>query len=491
MARLRRHIEGCPACQRRLADYESLARLLRSQPELDGHALLWQNVRASIAAAPERARRSQRRTSHTRSAQLWVALGSVAAVLALSIGFVAVFASHRGLPATATPVVTPVPTLPLVHSDNLSWHQWNLPADFPDIATADVYTEVHLGAAAQRSGNIAYACQVDTQYVKTPTVWTSTNAGASWSVITPPHVPGNLYTCSIQVDLNDARTLIASFLPTGEDRWTNYVSFDEGQSWSKPASLQEPGDPNTPCVADSTYLMSARGKYFIWCNLVNQQSRLYVSSDRMKTWTLLAVPVANATDEVQVNPSTGEIFEWQSDGRFWSSRDDGAHWTPIRYPIGAVSTMSSASANWYVATPLGSNTVTICTNFEFDATQIVSSKSDRFECTTDEGSTWTAVPLPSTAEAIALGADGSLYAQAYSKTVDPRIIFRLPPGKNSINDWQRLGHLPHDVIHGSAVLTVPPPGGVVVWLYPYSTSVSGTAGPENIVLPFTFYVAIK
>ena len=119
MKHLRTHVVQCLACQARLDEFETMARALRAQPELDGHTQLWQNVRASIAITSMQTalRRNHRTRSH--SAQLWTAFGSIAAVMALAVGFVAVFASHGGPPPTTKSTPTPI----TIHSGSLTWKQ--------------------------------------------------------------------------------------------------------------------------------------------------------------------------------------------------------------------------------------------------------------------------------------------------------------------------------------------------------------------------------
>ena len=127
--RLRAHVTECPACQARLDEFEAMAQALRAQPEPNDHAQLWRNVRASIAAetmsASARQRRHARAGAHAHATRFWAAFGSVAAVVALSVGFIALFVSRGGWPPAATklhatPTVNPPGSLTWrVHADQI------------------------------------------------------------------------------------------------------------------------------------------------------------------------------------------------------------------------------------------------------------------------------------------------------------------------------------------------------------------------------------
>ncbi|HEU4784256.1 MAG TPA: zf-HC2 domain-containing protein, partial [Ktedonobacterales bacterium] len=133
MERLRAHIAECPACQARLDAFEAMAQALRAQPEPDDHARLWRNVQASIAAetlpASARQRRHARAGAHAHSTRFWAAFGSVAAVVALSAGFIGLFVSRGGWPPAARTTATVTPQV--IHSGSLTWKRLTVPQGFP------------------------------------------------------------------------------------------------------------------------------------------------------------------------------------------------------------------------------------------------------------------------------------------------------------------------------------------------------------------------
>lgn len=109
--RLREHISGCPACQARLADYDTLAAALRQQRELEPGERIVEGVHARLAAPTTPQRRVPRLPRPSR--RLWVGLATLAPVAAIILLFVYVFgglAGHNRPAADKTPAITPAPT---------------------------------------------------------------------------------------------------------------------------------------------------------------------------------------------------------------------------------------------------------------------------------------------------------------------------------------------------------------------------------------------
>ncbi|MGE5334631.1 MAG: hypothetical protein ACM3N4_08025, partial [Nitrososphaerota archaeon] len=288
MERLRAHVEQCPVCQGRLDAYEALARALRAQPELDGHSQLWQNVRASIAAAPSATRQRRRAGAGTRShsAQFWAAFGSVAAIVALSAGFLGLFVSRGGWPPAARTTQTAV----TIHSGSLTWRRVVTPKGFPSVDQfSEEQASTYSGATlAQSDGNTAYACQANKHKVSSPVVWATHDAGASWSVITPPDLPATAGGCRLTVDANDANVLVVSVYqmlsssrPVLPDKWVTYASDNGGATWTKPAGL------NDGSVVYA--LASARGQVYAIRTTFMPDGKMHtafsVSSDQMQSWS--------------------------------------------------------------------------------------------------------------------------------------------------------------------------------------------------------------
>jgi len=337
MQHLRAHIAECPACQARLDAFEALAQALRAQPEPDDHAQLWRNVRASITAETmpmlARNRRNIRAGAHAHSTRFWAAFGSIAAVLALAVGFVAVFASHGGRPPVATKTATPV----IIHSGSLAWRQVTVPEGFPSNAQANESATNTIATIAQSDGDTAYACQASQRVLPAPRVWATHNAGASWLVITPNNLPANTGGCRLWIDANDSSVLVVAFFPilgpqqpALPDQWVNYATFDGGVTWTKPAGLQD--------GMVTELLASAHGKIYALrsSTLPNSIDRIYVSRDHMQTWTsidggLPEVPASQSFTQAAgksywmwVNPQSGEVLVEIVAGTLWTTRDDGA-----------------------------------------------------------------------------------------------------------------------------------------------------------------------
>ena len=512
MERLRAHVTGCPACQKRLADYETLAQRLRAQAEPNGHAQLWQNVRASIAAdgTPSAAGhvRHARGAGRSHSRQVWAALGSIAAVLALSVGFVALFVSRGGWPnfgahsrATATPII--------IHSDSLTWRQVIVPQGFPSVDQygedqSSTYTSADL---VQNDGNTAYACQANTKKVPSPVVWATHDAGVSWSVITPPHLPAHSDGCRLTVDANAANTLAISFYhmlspahPSLPDQWTTYASFDGGATWTKPAGLND---------GSVLYqLASARGRVYGLRTISipdgKSESAFVVSRDQMRSWTVLDATLPetqpNPPDihdtgkvfQIWANPATGEALEHTYAGSLWSTRDDGAHWTKVAFPTG-VYTSEPHGPTLLVGSPAASEYLTICGSF----TPIDDTNNEQLECTNDNGQTWKdraalndyPIGVP-TLYLAGIAHDGSIIAGGFLSNghSDTFEFYQLPPGEKY---WHHLGTVPNSQ-NGAGYQIAPAGGHTVIWLFPSTGSstdnTTSTPTTTNYTQPY-YYVA--
>lgn len=498
MERLRAHVAECPACQARLDAFEAMAQALRAQPEPNDHAQLWRNVRASIAAetmsASSRQRHHVRASRHSHSTRFWAAFGSVAAVVALSVGFIALFVSRGGWPPSATKLhATPTVNPP----GSLTWRRVVTPQGFPEIHQSGNDTLNTWFAHAQSDGKIGYSCQANKKYMASPVVWATRDAGATWSVITPGNLPADTGGCRIVVDANNANSLIVSFYPVDNlgqvapsDKWVTYASVDGGETWTKPAGLQHSNVTVMQAFADAkTYALRGLGE--------NPSFRLYVSGDGMRTWRQIdaTLPSTNRTrggidgnDRIQfwVNRTTSKVILETASNQLWSTTDDGAHWTEVTFP----NATSVDNVVTFVAG--GSNTrtyPTVCGIFN-NPTQLY--------CTSDDGKTWNELASPvadysgADLNLLGIGPDGSVYIfnsfNSANRSNQTMAIYRLPPGATKGSDWQRLGAVPKNTPDGAfceSVCSAFPSGQeMVFWLHP------STATTDNgtIVQPY-YYVA--
>jgi photosystem II stability/assembly factor-like uncharacterized protein len=500
MERLGAHISECPACQARLDEFEEMARAMRAQPEPGDHARLWRNVRVSIAAetisASARQRRHMRVGAHAHSTRFWAAFGSIAAVVALSVGFVALFISRGGWPPSAAKLhATPTANL----SGSLTWRRVVTPQGFPGIHQSGNDTLNTWFAHAQSDGKTGYACQANKKYVVSPVVWATRDAGASWSVITPSNLPADTGGCRIIVDANNANALIVSFYPVygvgqiaPSDKWVTYASVDGGTTWTKSAGLQ--GDTVTMMQA------FARGKIYALratgATLSNASIRLYVSGDGMRTWrqidatlppTFLRSGNIDGNDRVQfwVNFATGEVILETAAQQLWSTADDGAHWTKVTLPNDIFA--APTGTRFVTGGPITNAYLTICGIF-FNPTQLY--------CTSDDGKTWNKLSLLLAADdsganvnLLGVGPDGGVYiVNTVNRSNQTMALYRLPPGATKGSDWQRLGVFPENTPDGTFCENLcsafPSGQGMEFWLQPSTaTTDSGT-----LVQPY-YYVA--
>lgn len=504
--RLRAHVAQCPACQSRLDEFETVARLLRDRPDLTGHAQLWRSIQASIAASEATPARSSARLvrharggvagSSRRSAGLWTALGSIAAIVALSAGFIALFVSRGGWPPAASR--TPKPTT--IHSGSLTWKQVTVPKGFPGTnQPSDLATSWAL-INAQSDGRIGYACQADRRKVSSPVVWGTQDAGAHWSVITPGDIPADTGGCRIVLDANAANTLVVSFYPlrgNGQnglpETWVTYASFNGGVTWSKPAGLQRGNI--------TMWQASARGRVYAIRGIADAKGAanmaLYVSGDQMRTWTRIDANLpewrtnpSQAGDtgiifQVWANDSTGEVVLETTFYTLWSTMDDGAHWTKLAFPDQLF--IGSDAPAFIAGAPTTSAYLTICG--VFNSTQLY--------CTTDDGKTWrerppTSVPLSASTTPLvlaSLGADGSIYGVGdWSVSNYTAAIYRLPPDATKISDWQRLGEIPYSQT-GSSYGVYPVARDMIFWTYPFYRTHTDATGNTTITNQPNYYVA--
>jgi Putative zinc-finger len=498
-ARLQAHIAVCEVCQARLASYEQMAQALRQQLEPGGHAELWQLVRASITAEarPATSFRGEAVRLPLRRAQqrqrVWTSLGSLAAILALSVGFLAVFATHRGTQPTNTPKV--------YHSGNLTWKMLTVPKGFPNVdQVTDQQRTASFPLVAQSDGRVAYACQANKRYVSSPTVWATTDAGASWSVITPSHIPADTGGCGITVDSNNAKTLAVLFYPawpsaefTPPDQWTTYVSFDSGHRWSKPAGLQG---------GYIVYqLQSAPGKVFALLRTVAGQyvnDSIYVSSDQMQSWSQVdaalpeTAPNPSGVHETGkssawwVNVATGALLDQTYAGNLWYTVNDGAHWIKVNYPAGT-SSKAGYTPVIFAGPPTTGTNQTICGVFS-SATD--PETVDWTGCSVDYGAHWYKLPdLPKVGSFDGIAGDKALGGvMTYGGTAGESVVYELSLGDGTSAQWQRLGGIP-DSEQGYAYQAAPSGNQIMFWIGPSTSTSSGAGQPTTDKQPY-YYVAV-
>jgi hypothetical protein len=182
-----------------------------------------------------------------------------------------------------------------------------------------------------------------------------------------------------------------------------------------------------------------------------------------------------------IDPATGDLLALgetgSGPGQLYESSDLGQHWTVLSLPnaLGGgpgIISPSTAGQPWRMC-----GTVTSSTPSPIEAltTPIPDVSDERaVMCSMDGGKTWTSRPnlittldnsykgtFPQAAEMVAVGVDGSVYAQMasasgyYLSLGIPSGLYRLAP---QATRWQLLGWPP-----GDAVDTATMPGGAILW----------------------------
>ncbi len=183
--RLQGHVASCSTCEARLADFDAIAAELRRQHVPEPDARLWAAVR-SAATQPRRAALPPQlpQLPQVPPKQVWGALGAVAAILLVVVGFARLLSSMNAHPtATPTPTTVPNPTVtptPLP-AYSLSWQ----PGTAPIRLVREVSPPVL--APSPTDGRVAYLCGADWPPNTTdvqPQVWVTTDRAAHWTLVT-------------------------------------------------------------------------------------------------------------------------------------------------------------------------------------------------------------------------------------------------------------------------------------------------------------------
>ncbi|HEX5157475.1 MAG TPA: zf-HC2 domain-containing protein, partial [Ktedonobacterales bacterium] len=308
-ARIAAHVSGCEACRREIALYESLDDALRRQPVPQSDGRLWHAVRAGMASArgPRDTRRTVRRVAGATSA--------LAAVLLLALGFAQLFQArgnmtyHPGATATVvqgtpTPLPTAGPTSPAVRVAAPNWQPGNFPTS--GITFGERSDDILSFGVASTNGNIAYACYSQTSntggHVNSQiTIYRTSDRAVHWTRLAQfPWPDAQTSECVVQVDALDSSRVLVNI--GGQD----VTTFNEAQWYEL---TEGSGATWTRLAYDDglSYLATANGRtYAIRWQVVGQQSNgqpkydvhLSVSTDHMRTWQPIDVPITSAGGEV-------------------------------------------------------------------------------------------------------------------------------------------------------------------------------------------------
>ncbi|MFC4820387.1 WD40/YVTN/BNR-like repeat-containing protein [Dokdonella ginsengisoli] len=311
-------------------------------------------------------------------------------------------------------------------------------------------------------GNAAviWAAVADAQGLQGANVVKSTDGGATWSDVTPPHAPMSGY--AIAVDPADPDTVAAVFGGAfgGGEAW---VSQDGGASWTD-RSAGLPGNPVRAVEFAGSRLLVGGGQLFGSAYL-----GLYGSDDLGANWTRLddaGWPLAVVT-AIAVDPADPQTILVSTDGAGVNrSADGGATWETA---IGGTQQLSAQSLRFAPASSaqllLGASSLGVYRSSdggdafasastgisEFNLYAIDTSPADANQLavafqsnnagglltSSDGGVTWTAATAPATRySAVRFAPDGTLYALSTGpSTVAPEGLYR----RESDGSWTSLG----------------------------------------------------
>lgn len=307
---------------------------------------------------------------------------------------------------------------------------------------------------------VIWAAVADAQGLQSANVVKSTDGGASWSDVTPPHSP--MSGTAIVVDPADSDTVVAVFGGAfgGGEVW---VSQDGGASWTE-HSDGLPGNPLRAAEFAGSRLLVGGGQLFGSAYL-----GLYGSDDLGATWTRLddaGWPLAVVT-AIAVDPADAQTILVSTDGAGVNrSVDGGATW---QTGIGGTQQLSAQSLRFAPASStqllLGASSLGVYRSpdagdafaaastgiSEFnlyaidtspvDANQLAvafqSNNAGGLLTSSDGGASWTPATAPPTRySAVRFAPDGTLYALSTGpSTVAPEGLYR----RESDGSWTSLG----------------------------------------------------
>jgi photosystem II stability/assembly factor-like uncharacterized protein len=467
--RIAAHIAECAASRARLADYDALLQVLRAQRVPPADERLWPAVRMRIsqtrAGTPMHTGNTARR--------LLGALGALAAVLALLLGFALLLSrgsvSH---PSAFTPARATATLRPTIVT---GWSQTALPAGFT-LSGSSL-------AIAPSDGTTAYACvtaQDASQNLKpglsANQIWVTHDRGARWSRMTDsPGSPVN--QCSLQVDALNPAIVVASGRsiplystpPAGTPPALfghggggfAAVTFNGGRTWQQPTGDAAPGGTHELATHGGT-------TYAVRCCYAVPASaeRLMVSRDAMRSWRPVDAAIVAAGQGIDAffyRSDTGGLLATAFDvntlnRHLWRSTDGGTHWSELPSPA------TSFVDVYVIQQPASGHPWLLCAE---TFKPVHSAETDPgpptgIVCSTDGGDHWASRPRPDVSGSgftlLGITNSGDLLAQANGSGADT--LYRLAAGGDQ---WQTF-----DTAPGSDVSTtyIPSPGAGLLWALP-------------------------
>jgi hypothetical protein len=467
------------ACRQRLAAFDDLAASLRSERAPEPDERLWQAI--SATGSPSHIR-LLRWPSLTPVRLSWSRVSAVAAVLLLTVGFLALFSLHR-----PTTPVQPAPTATLIPAPSATETPGLLPAHRLTWHPINEATQIRVVAFAG-DGESGYMCDVgdDPQGIGTLSIWHTSDRGADWiPARVVPTDPG-IAECQLIVDAFDPSVAALAWVPRGGGAGDSFdglmTTVDGGVTWqavpSEPLRRINQLDSRGGVIYALRETATSTGSV---------ESHLWASADRMRTWRQVDYGLPTYMSGFWLQPDGVGILIVQSGApdaspSLWSSPDDGATWQELDVPV-SLPTYSVARfapfgmpSNGLVARSLQGQ-FHICESNLAAANSNELGQSPLAMCSTDGGATWHGHAMPPLASSpgssaatslLAITNDGALLATGLGT------LYRLGA---TADRWQSLGPLPEP-----AVVYCPAPGTGMLWAAPTGAS----TGPQHRIFTASY-----
>jgi photosystem II stability/assembly factor-like uncharacterized protein len=431
----------------------------------------------------------------------------VVLLAAAGCGRTTTLAGTSGAHATVTP------TSPILRGPALSWTAGIRPPGYVMLSGVNNYQEGDQGGVftiAPSDGNVAYSCMRPASTSMALAVWVTHDRAQHWTqVASLPSVAHQLTICDLIPDAVDPSIVVASVSWARQQdlfaappqmtfpEFRDFITFDGGAQWqplpgSEPVLLQ--------------WLATYHGTTLAIVEQSSGDVSLEMSTDQLQTWRELPqAPVG----QVWINPVTGDLLVLGTNGtnqQLYESSDLGQHWNVVPMP-------NTLTGNPLISPPVASQPWRLCATASASIPPAIASittpdpgTSDEgaVMCSMDGGKTWTERPnlittfdnvdkgtFPQPAGEVAVGADGSLYAElmpvpaSYSSLGIPAGLYQLPPQSNR---WQLLNSPPpSDAVDAAnipdTVATTDIPGAGILWALPGNPAAPpGENGPGFIGL---------
>ncbi len=367
-----------------------------SQPLDDGADDKQPDMQPTPIQAPHLKRLGHSQRSTSRFARIASSVATLAAVLFVTLGAVALFRWQSDMNRTTGNVIrsgqltwrkiTLPPGVKLsedisVTYNNLSATATNVALSSPTIVSLTPLPNTSL-YVAQSDGDTAYICQttISTERVS---FWRTRDGGRHWTRL-PTLTRVAVLGCSITIDKNNPLNVVATIYhgvvqARSRIRQQYTVRISPSHAGATVSTLHQEDVSATLENDNAMYalfagssrwqtigvmpgdrldgLVSAGNRYYaLWATVANSKQymptdSLFESTDQMRSWHevdkgIIPAPPASITEggatiirsgdgvqSIWAQPtSNGEMLALTYSGRLWISADQGAHWSRISYP---------------------------------------------------------------------------------------------------------------------------------------------------------------